>query len=400
MSGRGSGDGAQHLAGSWALSASILQADNALIGQVVMTEGGDVVYLARGPELIGRGVGHWASAGSLAGFELNIFQYVNTATECEPLNFRGIGLMPAGSTCFTGEFYICNSKFPRLVGRFAAFKKTTSSGLPDMPPDELPAYPKDLKQTLMSKLDRLTQPAPFSEPRWLNYRLDGIEDVFYVRNFLEPHQGDEFFTTVERECRYEKMATRDTDEFGSSTKCPCGRGLLKVDLPEWQHGLVSSLHALGVFHPVLYPANSVRVNAYAPGQGIHPHLDSPVYFPTVAVISLGSPCVLDFWPRLSEQDASSGFKWDYQKEVPSSPEIAPDERPQVSVFLEPGSLVVFRADAFTVNRHGIRAVEEDEIGPEVANSKDLGLSVGDKVQRSRRVSLTIRHLLPRCHCSP
>ena len=37
---------------------------------------------------------------------------------------------------------------------------------------------------------------------------------------------------------------------------------------------------------------------------------------------------------------------------------------------------------------------------EVKNAKDIGLSVGDSLRRGRRISLTIRHLLPRCNCSP
>lgn len=50
-------------------------------------------------------------------------------------------------------------------------------------------------------------------------------------------------------------------------------------------------------------AAQVRLNAYKPGQGIHPHLDGPVYFPRAAIVSLGSHCIFDFYPRMGEPEA-------------------------------------------------------------------------------------------------
>merc|ERR1712194_31233 len=161
---------------------------------------------------------------------------------------------------------------------------------------------------------------------------------------------------------------------------------------------MGALHNLGAFHPVLYPANSVRLNSYKPGQGIAPHMDGPVYLPRAAIISLGAPCVFDFYPRCDADEEKRGFSWDEEKEVPAAPEMPKGLEPMVSVLLEPGSLLILSGDAFIQHRHGIRAVEEDVIGPQVSNAKDLGLSNGDTLKRGRRVSLTIRHLLPRCSC--
>merc|ERR1712061_20801 len=157
---------------------------------------------------------------------------------------------------------------------------------------------------------------------------------------------------------------------------------------------MGALHNLGGFHPVLYAANSIRINSYTPGQGIHPHMDGPVYFPRAAILSLGSQCIFDFYPALSIDDDEDkrSFKWDHKKEVPAAPEIPPGTKPALSLLLEPGSMLIFGGDAFVKCRHGINATEEDEITPEVKNAKELGLSVGDKLKRTRRVSLTIRHL--------
>jgi len=87
------------------------------------------------------------------------------------------------------------------------------------------------------------------------------------------------------------------------------------------------------------------------------------------------------------------------KEVPSAPELPPGTEPSLSLLLEPGSLLVFSSEAFINHRHGINAVDSDEISPKVRNAKDMGLSVGDRLKRDRRISLTIRHLLPRCNCN-
>ncbi|OLQ11640.1 Alpha-ketoglutarate-dependent dioxygenase alkB-like 6 [Symbiodinium microadriaticum] len=260
--------------------------------------------------------------------------------------------------------------------------------------------PEKAKAKVVSKLEKLTEPFPMLHPSWVPHHLAGkIEDVHYVRNFLEPKQVEEFVRIIDKTCDWERMRTRDTQEFGSSGQCPCGRSLMRAALPAWQSTLVDALGTLGVFHPVLFPANSVRLNAYKPGQGILPHLDGPVYFPRAAIISLGSHCIFDFYPRF-EEEHPRGFTWDRDKEVPSSPELPAGTRPQLSLLLEPGSLLVFSGDAFVRHRHGIKAVEEDEISKEVKNAKDIGLSVGDSLRRGRRVSLTIRHLLPRCNCSP
>ncbi|CAE6919559.1 alkbh6 [Symbiodinium sp. CCMP2456] len=75
------------------------------------------------------------------------------------------------------------------------------------------------------------------------------------------------------------MRTRSSQEWGAGDRCTCGRGLMRMPLPESQQKLADALHQLGVFDAALYPMNSIRINGYRPGQGIHPHCDGPVYYP-------------------------------------------------------------------------------------------------------------------------
>jgi len=194
--------------------------------------------------------------------------------------------------------------------------------------------------------------------------------------------------------QWEDMRTRSSQEWGAGDRCACGRGLMRMPLPEKQQPLADALHHLGIFDGALYPMNSIRINGYRPGQGIHPHCDGPVYYPKVAILSLGSPCIMSFYQQTGTEDC---MKWDPENDVPGG--HARGSRPQVNVLLEPRSLLVFSHDAFWHHRHGIAAVSaegvEDCCNLEAADGK---WREGHKVERKRRVSLTMRHLLPRCAC--
>eukprot|EP00933_Yihiella_yeosuensis_P075470 TRINITY_DN84893_c0_g1_i1.p1 TRINITY_DN84893_c0_g1~~TRINITY_DN84893_c0_g1_i1.p1 ORF type:complete len:404 (+),score=44.47 TRINITY_DN84893_c0_g1_i1:94-1305(+) len=397
---------AQRCAGEWLVNASIMQCEDAILGRVHFTETGEMVYHAAGGDLVGRGVGHWFWEGPVLGFQLDIFQYVSTATKhvhLEPHRFRGIATLPPEKGLWVGEWHYCAfQQPPRLVGRFHAQRRTNTVGPPQSRPKDLEDLPERAKKEVIAKLDKISELPPMASPRWIPHQISGkIQDIHYVRSFLEPAQVEEFEKTIDKQCQWEQMSTRDTQEFGSSSRCPCGRSLQRVALPQWQSTLIDALSNLGIFHPVLFPANSVRINSYQPGQGIHPHMDGPVYYPRAAIVSLGSQCIFDFYPRQSvdEDDENRGFSWDREKEVPSAPELPPGTKPALSILLEPGSLLVFSGDAFIHHRHGILQTEEDDIGPQVRNAKDIGLSVGDSLTRGRRTSLTIRHLLPRCSCN-
>lgn len=394
----------QKIAGQWIFSASIFQCDESIFGQTHFTDNGTCVYLALGDELIGRGLGVWLEEGPFVGFELIIFQYVAASkvhVHSEPHRFRGFSRLPMEPGSWTGEWYFCPfHQPPRLVGRFKAHQ-LLGGLVPQLPPRPPEDVPEAVKQKLLRKLDESTE-IPFQqEPKWQPHRIAAgdLGDIYYVPRWLEPKQADEFARTVDRNCEWDAMRTRDTQEFGASSRCPCGRGLLQEPLPQWQANIINALHNLGVFHPVLYPANSVRLNAYDSGQGIHPHLDGPVYFPRAAILSLGSHCVFDFYPSSALDKSSDPLKWDSKHEVPAGPDLPPGTEPALSLILEPGSLLVFSAETFIHSRHGIAAVEEDEITPRVRNAKQVGVSVGDRLKRRRRVALTIRHLLPRCACT-
>uniref|UniRef100_A0A6U8TU10 Fe2OG dioxygenase domain-containing protein n=1 Tax=Zooxanthella nutricula TaxID=1333877 RepID=A0A6U8TU10_9DINO len=399
-------EAAQLVAGEWFINASILQCHDALLGRLVFTETGDAIYLAAGGELVGRGLGFWFFDRGVVGFQVDIFQYATSSTKhvpTEPTRFRGIAkLPPRKGGPWIGEWYFAAFQSPpRLVGKFQAIRPSQAPPVSTADAAPLEDVPAGGKKGIIAMMDKVALgPPALSTKAWVSHRISGdISDVFYVRNFLEPQQVEEMERVIDKTCEWEHMTTRDTQEFGCTSECPCGRSLVKADLPKWQDNLVLALHNLGIFHPVLFPANSVRLNAYSPGQGIHPHADGPIYYPRAAILSLGSHCVFDFYPMEDFDEEKRGFSWDLDKEVPASPELPPGTKPALSILLEPGSLLIFSGDAFIYHRHGIKACEEDEITRQVKNAKDIGLSEGDLLRRGRRMSLTIRHLLPRCMCT-
>lgn len=385
-----------YLCGEWTFKASIMHCTDALNGRIAFAENGEIVYLANGKDLVGRGIGRWVMEGPAIAFELDVFQYVPTSTDHVPPEahkFRGLGEVPKDYSSWGGEWIFCPGSAPaKVVGTFQVIRKAGGlfNGKSDMPVEAAALAVRDLDRLCAAESD------PIFEKRFASYLYSGVDSVYYVPNWMEGQDMYEYMKLFTTCPGWEKLASRTTQEWGSSSRCGCGRSLLREDLPVWQQNLAVALNNLGVFHTVLYPVNSIRVNCYDPGQGIHPHCDGPVYFPRVAIVSLGSACVFNFYPRVEE--AESGFKWDAKNDVPLHTEMPAHTKPALSLILEPGSLIVFSGDAFIHHRHGITAVESDVITADVANAKSCGYKVGDTLPRGKRISLTIRHLLPRCDC--
>lgn len=154
-------------------------------------------------------------------------------------------------------------------------------------------------------------------------------------------------------------------------------------LPPWLDTLGRDLASLGVFGG---PAdtknlpNNVLVNQYTPVGGILHHTDGPAYCPTVAIISLGGPCVLSFKRRLQPSEIGS-------------PEAAHGEA--CSVLLQPRSLLRFSGDYYIGHTHGITPdVSHDVLSDTCVNASLAGAAAGHRVARGSRVSLTFRIVPP------
>eukprot|EP00117_Sycon_ciliatum_P003505 scpid59116/ scgid4461/ Probable alpha-ketoglutarate-dependent dioxygenase ABH6; Alkylated DNA repair protein alkB homolog 6 len=161
---------------------------------------------------------------------------------------------------------------------------------------------------------------------------------------------------------------------------------------QWLQQVADRLSAIDLFETVR--PNHVLVNEYEAGQGIMPHTDGPLYYPVVCTVNLGSHTLLDFTPRRSASDDSEengGGCGGCMKHV--------DGDGNFSLLLEPCSLSVVAADLYTDYLHGIAERAQDDLqGMTVCNLDMCSSSVRNQedpivLQRSTRLSLTIRHVL-------
>jgi alkylated DNA repair protein alkB family protein 6 len=135
--------------------------------------------------------------------------------------------------------------------------------------------------------------------------------------------------------------------------------------PRYLHTLMT---LMGTYGALKATPNHVLVNEYACEGGIDPHSDGDVYEEDVAILTLRGGALIEFWPRegpvtYSGEDTSDG------------------PRPVTSVFLQPGSLLLYRDEAYRL-RHGIRRNAVDVATERTANADALGLRPGDAVARN------------------
>ena len=93
---------------------------------------------------------------------------------------------------------------------------------------------------------------------------------------------------------------------------------------------LDKVHDLGIFGE--HQPNHVLINEYKAGQGISPHLDGNLFYPTIATISLGSHTVLNFYEPLSE--------------IHDQPCSSLENRLKYKVYVPPKSLILIKDQMF------------------------------------------------------
>ncbi|KAG9340167.1 hypothetical protein JZ751_021892 [Albula glossodonta] len=182
----------------------------------------------------------------------------------------------------------------------------------------------------------------------------------------------EYITEAEEAYLLQQFWFRDRVRQGG---LPHPKGMLAEKLPDWLQQYAEKISALGTFAGKT--ANHVLVNEYNPGQGIMPHEDGPLYYPTVTTISLGSHTVLDFYHPISDV-----------QDVPQTEE----SRFLLSLLVERRSLLILRDSMYKHFLHGIQGAAQDTLTDRVANLSLTSGYAGDCLTRGTRVSLTIRHV--------
>ena len=181
-----------------------------------------------------------------------------------------------------------------------------------------------------------------------------ISGLTYTPDFITPTEEQELLQTIDAQPWLTDLKRR-VQHYGwkyDYTARRVDETMRLGHLPEWLMALCQRLEQQGHF-PKL--PDQVIINEYQPGQGIAPHIDCvPCFEETIASLSLGSPCVMDF------THANTGEK--------------------TSRLLEPRSLLLISGDARYQWKHGIAARKSDKHN-------------GQIIPRGRRVSLTFRNLI-------
>ena len=224
------------------------------------------------------------------------------------------------------------------------------------------------------------------------FRVGSITTAYYLPDFISDSDSTALLDSINSEGStnpsvWKTLRTRALQCWDSSS------GPSTNILPCWLLSVTTQLCSLSIFESS-QPPNHVLINRYLPDQGILHHVDGPRYLPVVAILSLSSPCLMTFRPRLCADEIG-----------------VQDSGDLFSVCLRPRSLLVFKDNLYTDYMHGIATgVIEEAVGGS-ANGSHKGLasdeelqcvnrdlaavSTGEVLQRGVRTSLTIRHMLTR-----
>lgn len=181
-----------------------------------------------------------------------------------------------------------------------------------------------------------------------------IDGLTYIPEFITPAEEATILTAIDQQHWLTDLKRR-VQHYGwkyDYTARRVDESMRLGALPEWLMDYCQRLYNEGHFPKI---PDQVIINEYKPGQGIASHVDCvPCFEETIASISLGSPCVMDF------THPSTGQK--------------------IVQLLEPRSLLIFSSDARYQWKHGIAARKTDKYQ-------------GQVIKRGRRISLTFRNLI-------
>jgi alkylated DNA repair dioxygenase AlkB len=181
-----------------------------------------------------------------------------------------------------------------------------------------------------------------------------IRGLSYIENFLTASDHDHMLAVIDAQTWLSELKRR-VQHYGY--KYDYKSRFVDVtmrlgDLPVWADDMGRRLLEAG-YVPEM--PDQVIVNEYLPGQGIASHVDcTPCFTDTIAAVTLGSACVMDFTHKSSCQ--------------------------RIPVLLRPCSLIVMAGEARYDWLHGIAARQSDVVG-------------GRRLPRGRRVSVTFRKVI-------
>lgn len=191
--------------------------------------------------------------------------------------------------------------------------------------------------------------------------------IYYVPEFITESEENAIISRVYDvpKPKWTQLLNRRLQNWGG---IPHTKGMIAEPIPDWLQDYLNRIHSLNLMNGKV--PNHILVNEYLSGQGIMPHSDGPLFYPTIATISCGSHNVISF----AEKDSEDKNKY--------------------SVLLERRSLLIVQHDMYENYLHGIDHIKNDTIDEKLANYNQCCklYKIGQAIERETRVSLTIRHV--------
>ncbi|XP_051142430.1 uncharacterized protein LOC127259266 [Andrographis paniculata] len=189
-----------------------------------------------------------------------------------------------------------------------------------------------------------------------DYVVGSVPTVYYIPEYITATEEEQLLNNIYRApiSKWKTLKNRRLQNWGGVVH---EKGLLPQDLPRWLKEVTQRICEESNLFPKAI--NHVLINEYLPDQGIMPHQDGPAYVPVVAILSLGSPVVMDFAPHpsfenakeVSENSRDNSTKVEHI-EMSSGKKLS--KHPPFSVVLMPRSLLIFKDTVYSDYLHGIQ----------------------------------------------
>ncbi|XP_015180809.1 PREDICTED: alpha-ketoglutarate-dependent dioxygenase alkB homolog 6 isoform X2 [Polistes dominula] len=196
----------------------------------------------------------------------------------------------------------------------------------------------------------------------------------YIPNFITEQEEIQIIKHVNTVPlpKWTQLSNRRLQNWGG---IPHPKGMIAEDIPGWLRIYMDKIISLNIFEKDK-PPNHVLINEYLPGQGIMAHSDGPLFYPMVTTISCGTHTLLDFYKHNDIMEPQQ-LKLEF------------------SLLLERRSLLILTGELYHDYLHAIAQTYSDTISKNIIKNLNMcaaEYNEGQIIERSTRVSLTIRHV--------
>jgi alkylated DNA repair protein alkB family protein 6 len=212
------------------------------------------------------------------------------------------------------------------------------------------------------------------------YKIGTLPSLYLIPDYISPTMEQHFLTNIlATQAGWKQVSGRRLLNLGGVVS---DKGsLLPAPMPSWGiQSLITELSEKFKLYNGDSPANHVLINTYGPGDGIMSHQDGPLYFPKVAILSLGASTIIRFIKkRSSVDDGTTGNVPSENNNSGGGRGGGGDDLAAVvshSVVLPPRSLFIFKDDAYEEYLHGIDFVEEEIVDESVVNPPQRATAAG------------------------